>query len=68
MNTEDASLQTCSELRWFTSSYSSGAGGECVEVAVDAAAVHVRDSKRVSQGGPELTVSPAAWSALVVAM
>ncbi|MDT3723834.1 DUF397 domain-containing protein [Streptomyces sp. DSM 41972] len=68
MNTEDASLQPCSELRWFTSSYSSGAGGECVEVAVEATAIHVRDTKQVAQGGPVLKVSSAAWSALLVAM
>ncbi|MFF9216526.1 DUF397 domain-containing protein [Streptomyces viridosporus] len=68
MNTEDASLQPRSELRWFTSSYSSGAGGECVEVAVEATAVHVRDSKQVSQGGPVLKIGSAAWSALLAAM
>ncbi|MFJ2946613.1 DUF397 domain-containing protein [Streptomyces sp. NPDC087226] len=68
MNTEDASLQSRQELRWFTSSYSSGAGGECVEVAVEAAAVYVRDSKRVVQGGPELKVSSRAWSAMLNAM
>ncbi|MFE2280156.1 DUF397 domain-containing protein [Streptomyces sp. NPDC059454] len=68
MNTEDAGRQPRSELRWFTSSYSSGAGGECVEVAVNAAAVHVRDSKRVAQGGPVLKVSSGAWSALLNAM
>ncbi|MEV0693911.1 DUF397 domain-containing protein [Streptomyces sp. NPDC050388] len=68
MNTEDASLQPRSELRWFTSSYSSGAGGECVEVAVEATAVHVRDSKQVAQGGPVLKVSPGTWAALLEAM
>ncbi|WP_436983612.1 DUF397 domain-containing protein [Streptomyces sp. enrichment culture] len=68
MITEDASHQPRSELRWFTSSYSSGAGGECVEVAVEATAVHVRDSKKAAQGGPVLKVSSAAWSALLAAM
>ncbi|MEU4133051.1 DUF397 domain-containing protein [Streptomyces wuyuanensis] len=68
MNTEDASCQPCSELRWFTSSYSSGAGGECVEVAVEATAVHVRDSKQVAQSGPVLKVGSAAWSALLAAL
>ncbi|MFJ4691129.1 DUF397 domain-containing protein [Streptomyces sp. NPDC088766] len=68
MNTEDASLQPRSELRWFTSSYSSGAGGECVEVAVEATAVYVRDSKQVAQDGPALKVGSEAWSALLVAM
>ena len=67
MNTEDASLKPRSELRWITSSYSSGAGGECVEVAADATAVYVRDSKQAGHGGPVLKVSPAAWSALLVA-
>ncbi|MFB7321642.1 DUF397 domain-containing protein [Streptomyces sp. NPDC056190] len=68
MNTEDASCQPRSELRWFTSSYSSGAGGECVEVALEATAVHVRDSKQIAQGGPMLNVSSAAWLALLEAM
>ncbi|MCF4135722.1 DUF397 domain-containing protein [Streptomyces sp. Tue 6430] len=68
MNTEDVSRQPCSELRWFTSSYSSGAGGECVEVAVEVAAVHVRDSKQVAQGGPVLKVGSAAWTALLETM
>ncbi|MEU3729801.1 DUF397 domain-containing protein [Streptomyces sp. NPDC033538] len=68
MNTEEASLQSRSELRWFTSSYSSGAGGECVEVALDAAAVHVRDSKRLALSGPVLKVSSVAWMALLAAM
>jgi hypothetical protein len=68
MNTEDASLQPCSELHWFTSSYSSGAGGECVEVAVESTAVYVRDSKRVAHNGPVLKVSPSAWSAVLEAM
>ncbi|MEU0580903.1 DUF397 domain-containing protein [Streptomyces griseoincarnatus] len=62
---EDASIQPCSELRWRTSSYSSGAGGECVEVALNALAAHVRDSKCVAQGGPVLRVGSAAWSALL---
>lgn len=68
MKTEYASLQPCSELRWRTSSYSSGAGGECVEVAVDAATVRVRDSKQVAQGGPVLKVGCRAWSALLDAV
>ncbi|MFF6809790.1 DUF397 domain-containing protein [Streptomyces sp. NPDC012403] len=65
MNAEDPSLQSGSEINWFTSSYSSGAGGECVEVAVGAAVVHVRDSKRVAQAGSVLKVSSEAWSALL---
>lgn len=48
---------------WFKSSYSSGGGGECVEVAAALGHVHVRDSK--NPGGPLLTVPPQAWSGLV---
>ncbi|WP_307797807.1 DUF397 domain-containing protein [Streptomyces laculatispora] len=39
------------QLRWFKSSYSSGGGGECIEVAACPTIVHVRDSKNV-QGSP----------------
>ncbi|MET8214811.1 DUF397 domain-containing protein [Streptomyces hirsutus] len=51
------------ELSWFKSSYSSGSGGDCVEVADAGTAVLVRDSKR-----PEaeiLTVSAMQWTAFV---
>ncbi|OBQ49650.1 DUF397 domain-containing protein [Streptomyces sp. H-KF8] len=51
------------ELSWFKSSYSSGSGGDCVEVADAGAAVLVRDSKR-----PEaaiLTVPATQWTAFV---
>ncbi|MEV6307400.1 DUF397 domain-containing protein [Streptomyces sp. NPDC051840] len=51
------------ESAWFKSSYSSGGGGECVEVAAAAARVHVRDSKQAD--GPVLTVHPRAWSGLI---
>ncbi|MGW5049139.1 DUF397 domain-containing protein [Streptomyces griseoluteus] len=50
------------ELRWFRSSYSSEEGGECVEVAASAAAVHVRDSKCTPQDGSSLTLTSAAWA------
>ncbi|MEU2982420.1 DUF397 domain-containing protein [Streptomyces hirsutus] len=49
------------ELAWFKSSYSGGGGGNCVEVAVRAEAVHVRDSKDTRR--PVLAVSRRAWSA-----
>jgi len=55
MNTE--------ELDWFKSSYSSGEGGECVEVAFCPGAVHVRDSK--DKQGPQLAFSQAGWAAFV---
>ncbi|MGY1580293.1 DUF397 domain-containing protein [Streptomyces sp. MN13] len=48
-----------SELAWFKSSYSSGGSGDCVEVALTPATVHVRDSK--DKQGPRLVLSPAAW-------
>jgi len=48
---------------WFKSSYSGGAGGECVEVAVSTAAVRVRDSKDAA--GPELALGAGAWAAFV---
>ncbi|SED20671.1 protein of unknown function [Streptomyces sp. 2231.1] len=53
MNTE--------ELAWLKSSYSGGEGGECVEVALEATAIHIRDSKR-RPTAPHLTVTPTAWS------
>ncbi|MFJ5175091.1 DUF397 domain-containing protein [Streptomyces griseoviridis] len=53
-----------SALAWFKSSYSSGNEPDsCVEVAVAARVVHVRDSKVI--GGPQLAVAPGAWAGLV---
>jgi hypothetical protein len=51
------------ELAWFKSSYSTGDGGECVEVAVRPHIVHVRDSKDIAR--PGLAVEAAAWDAFV---
>jgi hypothetical protein len=51
------------ESAWIKSSYSSGAGGECVEVAARPDTVHVRDSK--DRPGPVLGFTPAAWSTFV---
>ncbi|GHF45796.1 hypothetical protein GCM10018790_24540 [Kitasatospora xanthocidica] len=50
-------------MKWFKSSYSTTDGGECIEVASCASAVHVRDSK--DKAGPTLTFSPSAWSAFI---
>jgi hypothetical protein len=47
-------------IQWFTSSYSSNEGGNCVEVASHTSAVHVRDSK--TPDGPILTVAADTWS------
>ncbi|CAM5543362.1 hypothetical protein SALBM217S_07799 [Streptomyces griseoloalbus] len=52
-----------SELVWFKSSYSTGDGGQCVEVALRPHLVHVRDSKDVAR--PGLAVDAAAWDAFV---
>ncbi|MGC9437968.1 DUF397 domain-containing protein [Streptomyces sp. WG5] len=68
MNTDKATPGSGAPLSWFKSSYSSEEGGECVEVAIDAVAVHVRDSKCVTQGGPVLNVGTEAWSALLETM
>ncbi|MFI5679019.1 DUF397 domain-containing protein [Streptomyces cellulosae] len=46
---------------WFKSSYSGSEGDNCIEVAMRAEAVLVRDSKDTQR--QFLAVSPAAWSA-----
>ncbi|WP_307839216.1 DUF397 domain-containing protein [Streptomyces sp. MBT97] len=51
---------------WFTSSYSNGAGGECVECALTDDGALVRDSK--SAGGPEIAVRSVAWHLFVRAV
>ncbi|MCK1821582.1 DUF397 domain-containing protein [Streptomyces sp. XM83C] len=51
------------DVAWFKSSYSTGNGGECVEVAAAPGAVLVRDSK--APAGPVLSLGPRAWSAFV---
>lgn len=58
MNTEQSA-----RLNWYKSSYSGDEGGECVEVAADVTAVHVRDSK--DHGGPRLAFARSAWSGFV---
>ncbi|MET4657721.1 hypothetical protein ABID80_001428 [Streptomyces sp. PvP037] len=61
MNTEQPA-----RLDWFKSSYSSGEGGACVEVASDSLAVHVRDSKE--RGGPRLAFARSAWAGFVAGL
>jgi hypothetical protein len=52
---------------WRKSSYSSGNGGNCVEVAGNLPdAVAVRDSK--DPDGPKLIFSPAVWRAFTAAV
>ncbi|MET8171936.1 DUF397 domain-containing protein [Streptomyces clavifer] len=62
MNAE-ALVGTLPESAWSKSSYSSGAGGECVEVAAFPGTVHVRDSKDTA--GPVLSVASGGWAAFV---
>ncbi|MER5582533.1 DUF397 domain-containing protein [Streptomyces asoensis] len=51
------------QLSWFKSTYSSGEGGECVEVATNGTTVRVRDSKK--QSGPQLAFTSGAWAGFV---
>jgi Domain of unknown function (DUF397) len=48
-------------LQWRKASYSSGNGGNCIEVATAGHAVAVRDSK--DPDGPRLAFGPQAWQA-----
>jgi hypothetical protein len=50
-------------LQWFKSSYSGSEGGDCIEIATQPSAIHIRDSKNMR--GPVLTVAPAAWTAFL---
>ncbi|OZM73545.1 DUF397 domain-containing protein [Amycolatopsis antarctica] len=50
------------ERRWRKSSYSNGGTGECVEVAVAALNVAVRDSKAPAAG---VEVGHASWRAFL---
>ncbi|MFI9307914.1 DUF397 domain-containing protein [Streptomyces triculaminicus] len=52
-------------LRWFKSSYSSGEGGDCIEIAVCSHTVHIRDSKLDPRASGRLDVTPAAWAAFL---
>ncbi|MCF3961232.1 DUF397 domain-containing protein [Streptomyces fuscigenes] len=54
-------MSTTAELSWFKSSHSGGEGDNCVEVALEADAVHVRDSKDTAI--TPFAVAPGAWSA-----
>lgn len=55
-----------SELAWFKSSYSSSGSGDCVEVALTPATIHIRDSKNTQ--APHITLSPTAWADFVTAV
>ncbi|WP_329378306.1 DUF397 domain-containing protein [Streptomyces sp. NBC_01351] len=62
MNVED-SVRAVPESAWFKSSYSSGEGGECVEVANGVGSVHVRDSK--NKAGAMLSFEAEQWATFV---
>jgi hypothetical protein len=51
---------------WRKASYSSGNGGDCVEVGQDGDAVAVRDTK--DRDGATLGVSAAAWAAFTASL
>ncbi|MGW0675783.1 DUF397 domain-containing protein [Streptomyces sp. NPDC002767] len=51
------------EPAWSKSSYSSGEGGECVEVASWSGVTYVRDSKH--RTGPALGLTPTAWTEFI---
>ncbi|WP_306801490.1 DUF397 domain-containing protein [Streptomyces sp. T12] len=48
---------------WFRSSYSNGAGGECIECALTVDGARVRDSK--CETGPVITLGSGAWHAFL---
>lgn len=62
----NATEPTGAPLMWLASSYSNGAGGECVECAITRDRTHVRDSK--DTGVPEVIVGHHAWSLFVQAL
>ncbi|MER6052561.1 DUF397 domain-containing protein (plasmid) [Streptomyces sp. BHT-5-2] len=62
MNIE-ATAPTVPESAWFKSSYSTGSGGECIEIASVATTVHIRDSKDITRCA--LTASPGAWAEFI---
>jgi hypothetical protein len=53
-------MERIGSLRWRKSSYSSGNGGDCVEVGEGPDAILVRDTKQ-NGTGTMLRFSPAAW-------
>ena len=53
-------MKDVAELAWFKSTYSSGEGGQCVEVATCPHTVHVRDSKDINR--PGMAVGSEAWA------
>ncbi|MEU5594362.1 DUF397 domain-containing protein [Streptomyces sp. NPDC020298] len=49
------------DLHWFKSSHS-GDQGECVEIAVAPAGIHIRDSKTpATAAAPTIRLTPTTW-------
>ncbi|MFJ6573695.1 DUF397 domain-containing protein [Streptomyces sp. NPDC091292] len=66
MSTHIPALELAPEGAWYKSSYSSGIGGSCVEVASRLRThddILVRDSK--DKSGPALRISRAGWDGLL---
>ncbi|MER6148166.1 DUF397 domain-containing protein [Streptomyces hirsutus] len=61
--TDQPTELTVPESAWFKSSYSSGGGGECVEVAATPGAVLIRDSKQPAAA--RLAVGADVWAGFV---
>ncbi|MFD5497966.1 DUF397 domain-containing protein [Streptomyces sp. NPDC001812] len=57
------SAESSRQLVWRKSSYSGNEGGECVEMALAAESIHVRDSKDIHR--PHLSVRADGWAAFV---
>ncbi|MER6554784.1 DUF397 domain-containing protein [[Kitasatospora] papulosa] len=56
----EESVPSLPDCAWVKSSYSSGEGGQCVEVASSLGTVHVRDSK--DKTVPALALAPGSWT------
>ncbi|MFF0446666.1 DUF397 domain-containing protein [Streptomyces sp. NPDC004609] len=63
MRTHRNTLDISGEPTWRKSSYSSDAGGTCVEVANLAPHIGIRDSKH--KQGPALHVTTHAWTRFI---
>ena len=56
-------METTGALSWRKASYSSGNGGDCIEVASAPRTVAVRDSKNLD--GPKLAFNPRSWHGFI---
>lgn len=65
-STEPTIADRASLIGWRKSSYSGGAGGDCLEVADGHATIPVRDSK--APAGPAVIFSADGWSSFVTAL